>query len=489
MNNKKIIITEQQYRNLKFFILESTFFDMADKTIKKGDIITITTNSEKLNLKVIENFTGQIYMDNIDKGSDYLGKRVFLNKMSFDNNNLVIQVAKDEQKNEVPPKGNTWQKMTIKNIEDITVSRNGDLVDGLNHNPNDEINDKRKNDFIEMLLSLSDGESLALEINGDVGEIVLDYMNKSNGFIHFELSELTDNALGNVNITGVDISTNENDIEVSEDGLLTINVLTFESKDGSMAKKESKIQNIVEYSIMNTEDETEDNNDIENDEFGNGEESDIQNSRENTLDAKKIQQYLQNDEEFKKAFLNYKGKLSPSKWASFANELKDEKDPNNDGPKSSGLIKIKNIIHGYEDKKISEKFGDNFKKKSKIAFTPLEKVDIPYAAKGGEINFVLNPGEIYKDEMAVYYKGIDDTVISKGNFNLKLANNKFEIIIKNKTKTPNVYICDVVKLYKVKVKNEEDKNEIITRRTTPQKDVQIRFLNSEGYEAEETQTN
>ena len=39
--NKKLVITEQQYKNLKFFLLESTFDEMAKKVIKKGDTIIL----------------------------------------------------------------------------------------------------------------------------------------------------------------------------------------------------------------------------------------------------------------------------------------------------------------------------------------------------------------------------------------------------------------------------------------------------------------
>jgi len=487
--NKKLIITEEQYINLKFFILESTFFDMAEKTIKKGDTITIDTNGKELNFNVISNFSGQIYMDNIDEKSEYFGKRIFLTKMSFeDNKNLVIQVAKDdEQKNEEPLKGSTWSKMTLKNIEDISVNRNGKLLDNTSDEPNleepnlDE-NKKLKERFLEELVTLNEGESLVLKTNGKLEEVVLDFVSKSSGFIHFELSELTEDSLGNVNITGVDVSTNVDDIEVDEDGLLSIKIITYESKDGNMVKNESKIQNIKEFNIINTEVKK----DTEKD--GNEEETEP----ESNLDLKKLKQYIQNDPEFKKAFLNYKGKLSPTALASFTNELEKglfgKKGTEGDGPEASGLALTHKILNSYEGKKLA-RFGNNFREERKIEFTPLEEVSIPYKAKGGEVNFVLEKGKVYDGDMAVYYRGVDDSKGSIGKYNLKLSNNSFELILKEKSDKPNVYICDVVKLYKAKVKNDNDEIEIKTLKTEPQKDVLIRLINSVGYKSEENQEN
>ena len=490
--NKKLIITEEQYNNLKFFILESTFFDMADKTIKKGDTIIINTNGKELNFNVISNFSGQIYMDNIDKNSEYFGKRIFLTKMSFeDNNNLVIQVAKDdEQKNEEPLKGSTWSKMTLKNVEDIAVNRGGKLLDNTSDEPNldepnlDE-NKKLKERFLEELVTLKEGESLVLKTNGKLEELVLDFISKSSGFIHFELSESTEDALGNVNITGVDISTNEDDMEVDEDGLLTIKIITYESKDGKIVVNESKIQNITEFSVINTE--------VKKDDEEDGDDGDEEDSGSN-LDAEKMQQYIENDPKFKKAILNFKGKLSPSQLASFANEWEiafaGKSSQKNNGPDSSGTLKVKEILNSYEKTKL-ERFGNNFREKSKINFTPLDNVSIPYKSKGGDVDFVLVKGDIYDEEMAVYYRGIDDSEISKykGQYNVKLSNNSFEIILKEKADKPNVYICDVVKLYKVKVKNNQDVEEIQTRRTPPQENVYIRLINSSGYKSEENQKN
>jgi hypothetical protein len=250
-----------------------------------------------------------------------------------------------------------------------------------------------------------------------------------------------------------------------------------------MEKKESKIQNIRDFVVTNDDD-------VESDEDQEGEDGeekvDTEKEPESNFDINKFKQYMQNDDEFKKAFLNYKGKLKPSVLASFANEFKkgSKSSSKDDGPKSSGFIKLNNILDTYEKGKLS-RFGDNFKKRAKIRFVPLEEVSIPYPAKGGEVTFTLRRDKVYGNEMAVYYKGIDDSDLSSQEFNLKLANKSFELIIKEKTDTPNVYLCDVVKLYQVKEENEKGEEVIKTEKTEPQKDVTIRFLNSDGYESDE----
>ena len=481
--NKKLIITEQQYKNLKFFLLESTFDEMAKKVIKKGDTITITTQGKKFNFEVVDNNSGLILMDVSDKNSDYFGRRAFLSFTSFNDNKLELNLASEKQKEEQPPQVKTWAKWTLKDVDQIDVFRGGKMVDGTNFDPNGEENTKRKQRFIEAISTLGDGDRIIIETTGKLEEIYLDFIGKTSNTVQFELGEDTEDDLGNINISSIEISTDEKDIEVTKEGLLTIKITTYESKDGNMEKKESKIQNIRDFVITNDDD-------VESDEENKGEDGeepvDPEKEPESSFDINKFKQFMQNDDEFKKAFLNYKGKLKPSAWASFANEFKkgSKSSSKDDGPKSSGFIKLNNILDTYEKGKLS-RFGDNFKKRAKIRFVPLEEVSIPYPAKGGEVTFTLRSDKVYGNEMAVYYKGIDDSDLSEKEFNLKLANNSFELILKEKTDTPNVYICDVIKLYQVKEENEKGEEVVKTEKTAPQKDVNIRFINSDGYDSDE----
>jgi hypothetical protein len=464
--NKKLIITEEQYRNLKLFLLESTFFDMVDKTIKDSDIITITTGGKKLNFIIVKNFNGQIYMDNIDKTSQYYKKRVFLNRLSFEGDKLIIQVAKDDkQKNEEPPKGDTWQKMTLRNIDDISISRNGKIIDGTNYDSNSENVDRRKLDFLDLLTTLEEGESLKLELNDNSEVIILDFINKSSDLVRFGLSENTEGILDNVNIKSIDILTDINTIEIDNNNLITISVITYESKNGEIIKRNDKIKNIKEYTPIDTERK--------------------ENEEEPSLDIEKMKQYIEKDTEFKKAMLNFKGKVSPSVFASIFNEFsKDSKSSDNKGPKSSGVIKAKEILNrtmdNYERKRLT-RFGDKFKKSGKIDYYVLEKVRIPYNTEKGIVNFTLSPGILYDGKDSVRYIGIDDTKESKYESNIKLINNNIEIILKEKTEKPDTYICDIVKLYTETIKDEKGDNKTVIKRTPPAKDIEIKLKNSTGY--------
>lgn len=263
--NKKLIITEEQYKNLKFFLLESTFDEMAKKVIKNGDTITITTQGKKFNFAVVNNTSGQILMDVSDKNSEYFGRRAFLTFNSFNDNLLTLNLASDKQKEEQPPQVKTWAKWTLKDVEQIDVSRGGKIIDGTNLDGKSEEQDsKRKSRFIEAISTLNDGDAISFETNGKIGGIILNFISKSSGFVHFELSEGTKDALGNPNITGVDISLDESHIEETQNGLLTVDIVTYETKDGNVDKSQSKIQNIADFTITNAEDEDEEEDSEDN---------------------------------------------------------------------------------------------------------------------------------------------------------------------------------------------------------------------------------
>lgn len=449
--NKKLIITEEQYRNLKFFLLETTFFNMAEKVMEKDDVVTITTNGKKLNFKVITKYGSEIYMDNIDKDSEYFGKRIFLNRMSFENNNLAIQVAKDdEQKNENPPKGNTWQKMTLKNVEDISVSRDGKVIDGTNYNPSSEKNEKLKNRFIESISTLGDGDAISLETDGKIGNVVLNFMNKNSDSVNFELSEETKDDLGNPNISSVAISLDTKNIEVTKNGLLNLNVLTYETnEEGNIQKKQSKIKNISDFSVTNIEDKPE--------------EEKPEEEEEDDLDGQKIFNIITGDTQLRNAF--YK---KPSFWRSFTAELKGEK------PKTTGYTVVKNLVDRYMDDSAEKKLGKNFLRDKDIKFRPLENIIIRYGdnkdyriARLEEIDNVRYIGSKPSEEGS--------------NYNILLSNQDIDVLVKEKTEKQNVYLCDVIRKYKQIVKDDEGKEKKIKKYSKPAKDISIEFIDSLGY--------
>lgn len=560
--NKKLIITEEQYKNLKFFLLESTFDEMAKKVIKNGDTITITTQGKKFNFVVVDNTSGQILMDVSDKNSEYFGRRAFLTFNSFNDNLLILNLASDKQKEEQPPQVKTWAKWTLKDVEQIDVSRGGKVIDGTNYDAKKAEDSKRKSRFIEAISTLNDGDAISLETNGKIGGIVLNFMSKSSGFVHFELSEGTKDALGNPNITGVDISLDENHIEETQNGLLTVDIVTYETKDDTVDKSQSKIQNISDFTITNAEDEEEDSEDnsklksrfIETvatlgegdaldlkidgkeesiilnfmskssgfvhlelaeetkDALGNPnitgidisldenkvevtkegninvdiityetkgadvekKNSKIQNIKDvnvtnseddddgEELNGQEIYNIITGDTELRNAF--YK---RPSFWKSFVGQLKSEE------PETTGYVTLAgNIANRYMDDAAEKKLGKNFIKELDIKFRPLENILIRYGDNG---DYRLNTNEEVKNMRYIGSKP------SEGEYGIFLSNSDIDIIVKEKTKNPNVYVCDVIKKYTETVKGDDGKEKTINKESKPAKDITIEFIDSRGY--------
>ena len=127
--NKKIKITESQYNRLIQLMVETPFDTMTKNSIKAGDIITITWKGTKNNFKVINNTSGQIIMDNIDKGSTNINYRYFMVYTSLNGDDL--QLRRVNKKKEVDKLNDTksWSPITVKDITNIEVIRDGKVVD------------------------------------------------------------------------------------------------------------------------------------------------------------------------------------------------------------------------------------------------------------------------------------------------------------------------------------------------------------------------
>lgn len=451
--NKKVILTESQYKIIKQFLLESSFDVLARKEILKGDIVTINTNGQKINFKVIQNDNGQIYMDVNDTDSEYFERRIFVDPNSFDKGSLVAKLATDAQKNEKPMKINTWSKFVFKNVDQIDVSRGGKFIDGTNFDPNEELFKERKEDFLKTLSSLDKGDVLVLTTGKLNLELIFGY--RIRDAIRFGLSDSMKEKIGNNNLVSVVINTDEKEINVDDKGNILITAVESENIDGDINRKENKL-NVKKWTI--TAEEEEDKKEEEEEEF----------------DSETFIKMLTGDTQLRMAY--YK---QPTKWQSFWAALKGEK------PKTTGFEAIQDILSTYTNRKVSEKLGQSFLKNGSISFEPVDNISILYTESGKNEYFDLNRGTIYRDEYSVRRVGVDgesgDDTEGEFQYNLRLVNKKidFEIIVKDNTNEPNVFICDVRKLYK-----EKSKNKWVTKRSQPEKDVKIRFLDSSGYKSE-----
>lgn len=473
--NKKLIISENQYEKLRFFILETAFDKLAKSVIKDGDTIKINANNEVLSFKVIDSLSGQVYMENIDKGTAYFGKLVFISFTSFNDGKLDLRVANDTQKTEKPINSSNWAKLTLKNIEKIDVYRGDNLIDSTSDTKEPEQKPEDKEDNTEQNLSdeamdnindlmrlmldgLDDGKGLTLVMSNNE-QVKLCCQSASNGtFILEPIGDSPIELLSNFDsITIKIIPVDEEDVETdlltankelwstTDDGQ-TVNIV-IEGHSGDKTEK-VKITGVSDLKIDQTCSSEEDEE---------GEDEDY--------DAEKVLKMVLSDPDLKAAF--YK---QPTFWQAFKAELTGKE------ATGKGIIPTLDLIGRYMDKKLTDKLGDGFKKKGSVSFIPLEAVSIPYTnKKGGRVYFELKKDIKYEGEFAVIVKGFSYEDIENRDYQvLENSAKGFRIIVKEKTETPNVFICDVEKLYSVKNEPKRAREE----------DVQIRLMDSNGYKSD-----
>lgn len=456
--NKKLIITEEQYKIIKSFILETKITDLVKNVIKPNDVLKITMGGKVFEFKVINITQGQILMDNIDKNSDLSGYRLSFSENDFENGVLsnVHATNKDELKSQ---NANTWPKINFKQVDTIDVYR-GDKLIGTTKETDKK--DVVKNDFIETLNQLKQNDGFKIKSNDlEMGLIVLENL---NNLVRFEMSNDSKNKINNQNVKYIDISKDE--IDVDEEGNVTITISQVDEVDDKPVNRTYNLE-INEWGITDADDiepEEEENSEEENKEEKPEEE-------ENDFDKEEFIKMLTGDEQLRTAY--YK---NPSVWKSFFGELKGEKQ------RGTGYAAIQDILRTYTNNKIMDKFGDTFKQKGEISFEPMENIEVLYNEGDGNEYFTLNRGQVYKDESSVKRMGIDSNNESNEfEYDLRLANKKynFEIIVKDITDETDIYKCDVKKLYYTDKTNENPKG--VLKRSEPIKDVKIKFLDSTGY--------
>lgn len=472
--NKKLIISESQYEKLRFLILETEFDKMADNVIDNNDVIKILANKNVLSFKVINNTNGQIYMENIDSGTEYFGKLVFLSSTSFNDNILELKVANDKQKDEKPYKPSAWMSQKLKNVEKIDVYRNNKLIDSTEEKDGDKKNQGQPeeklpdealdniNELLNLLLkNLKSNKGLTMIMSNNE-EVNFCCQSESNGTFVLELvGESPIELLSNFDSITMEVIPVPEDDEQSDlysknkenwsttDNGRTVNVIVV-GNSGSDTQK-IKITGISDMKIDNTclSDEKKDEDKDEEDDG---------------LDSENMVDMLANDPQLRDAF--YK---RPTFWQSFMAELKGEK------PKTTGYTVVKNLLDRYADDKVAQTLGKNFVKKADIVFRPLDKIVINYSQNGQSQTYSLNTNDEIDDMR--YIKSQPSKSTSSGNeYSILLSNKDIDVLVNKKTNTPNVYLCDVIKKYTEKVKGKN-----VIKYSKPDKDVRIEFIDSPGY--------
>lgn len=120
--NKKLIITESQYAELKKRLVETPFDELIKKDIKVGDRIQIEINNKVFKYEVVSSFSGQIQMDGLDTvNKDY---RFLINPNDLDNNTLYGKTINKKQNPNLLKTPKSWDNITYKITKFEVIKKN-----------------------------------------------------------------------------------------------------------------------------------------------------------------------------------------------------------------------------------------------------------------------------------------------------------------------------------------------------------------------------
>jgi hypothetical protein len=471
--NKKIIITESQYERLQKMLVETPFDQMLKNNIEVGDVIRITWKGSQSNFEVINNTSGQIIMDNIDTGSTNINYRYLLVITSLDGDDLSgkrVHKTKEADKLDNPK---SWSNISVKDITNIEVIRNGKVIDEVDPvSPSAEKQQKN----LSSSGDTSNGETYE-EINNNLA-IILEQLKEGNGLrLVFSNTDVIFCCVGRTgNVFDLEISENKSITSLNKwdsfsfelkdgDDLFTLNKLFVKTIDSGKSfslkfnvrsgdnNSQIWLNSIVGVSVNPNCDSKEEDGTEEN-----KEEQILSN-----LDPSEVAKIIAADKNLQKAFYS-----QPSFWSLLKAELTGKK------AMGKGMIAAFDLIRNYKDKEINEKLGANFVNEREVKFTVIDyPVDINYIEKGKNKTMEFKVGGNY-NAIAKKYQMVDDDYDT-----YKLLNNKtdkYNILIKEPTDTPNVFICDIVKEYNV---NQEIKYK-------KEEDIRIKLFDSDGYKPTKT---
>ena len=485
--NKKVIITEQQYDNLKKFIVETQFDKLVKNVVKVGDIIRIEFKNSVNNFKVIKNDIGQIQMDNIDTGSANINYRYFITQSSLHGDDLEFRRVHKTKEQDKISDIKKWQRLEVKDIKNIDIIRNGSIIDtvdtptptdnkvqttrekGQKGKPDSEEFKTKVDDVVLVFIkNIKEGNGLTLNfLNKDV--INFCCVSKSQSNFSFTLDsntkidELKVWDTFNIEINGTGELEDEDLYELNKniikttDGGQSLNIrlrgFSGEKSKDFWIKGISDIQPTPLCASVFDEKAKEDNTEKEKEK-----EVDYWRKPQKTEDeAKAMMQAIINDPLMKKAF--YK---QPTLWNLIVSAVKGV------NPKGTGINPAMKIINQYKTKDNKLKIGstgNNFKTNKPAKFEIIETEFF--------MNPTGNPSDILKLEPNATYKAwVNEYKL--GDEYLTLSNKKlgFKILIKKELKD----IANGFDVIIVKIVEGKKTGEI---REYP-KEAKIRFKNERG---------
>lgn len=480
--NKKLIITESQYERLQKLLVETPFDEMVKNTIEVGDVVSITWKGSKNNFKVINNTTGQIIMDNIDKGSTNINYRYFFTFTSLDGDDLSLKRVHKTKESDKLNNPSEWSNVSVKDITDIEIIRDGKVIDKVD--PVSPSAEKQQKQMDSTNVS-SEGERYD-EINNNLG-IILEQLNVGNGVkMIFSNTQVIFCCVGRSgNVIDLEIYENKSITSLNKWDTLSLSLndgddlfndnksvvrttdkgqtfgLKFDVRSGNETSK-IWLNGINGVSVTKTcggKEEDDEENDIPNDKK-------VSKDELSNLDPMEVARIIAGDKNLQKAFYT-----QPSFWELLKAELKGKK------AMGSGIITALDIIKRYKDKTIDEKLNAKFITNQKVIYRLVDyPIDIRYVnEKGATEVFERKVGVDYTSTVKSYSFKDDENEYSKYRV-LENIKEKSKILVKESTEDANIFNCDIIKEYVV---NDEIKS-------NKEENVRIKFYDSNGYKANKT---
>ena len=172
--NKKIKITESQYKNLMKLLVETPFSQLTKSIIKVGDVMRVFTDGTEAIGFNITQITPSILMTSLN--GDLKGQFVFIKQTSLDGSTLSFRHTEESKSTEDPK---TWAGNKIENVSKIEISRDGETVDEFvvgekqtddnePENENNKFKNSVENDLGVVVDNLKSGKGLVIKFKSDV---------------------------------------------------------------------------------------------------------------------------------------------------------------------------------------------------------------------------------------------------------------------------------------------------------------------------------
>ena len=533
--NKKIVITESQFKRLRNLIkeellLEDKLFNQISAIFRnveiksENDAKTLLSKPESKPLfTYIENAVNNSLNARVPKQkAEYIKtlknrlKSIFKMQQKPDDEVLTILAnvlngyAKIKNVNsfenivEMLKQSNTSgdQSTKAKSIDDLlnrpmgTSSQQNQEPNGNAAGANAEAEPKAEvnqmiYDFVQVLNDLKENDVLTIKLPRMETMNLKCLNNNSKYSVFFTLADNEDTATEKIELPKIPekYKFNENSPVPNFD----VMSVEYINDEGVITKKKEIIQGIYEWDIAEDDGNEEPTEELSTDEIENEIEDpnvtveefidDVVND-DNTSSSRSALA-LYNRIKKDKDFMQVQGGKNPSflklLFANLAGKKVEAR---------RGNIPVLASTAQFFDDRITNKLGENFVENKTVFFRPLENIELPYvkmewdaterARKPVNKVFELKANSDYKFKEAVKVKQFSIDSLKYGEYRvLENAYYQFRIIVKEKATQEHTFNCDVFKYYQDAAQNQKVSKKL---------NVLIEFLDSDGYKTNKTNT-